>query len=237
MQYYYDDKEFGRLIVTTRHGMRHFTARWKGHVLHVNAPWGIGATDLAQMLDRNRQQVRQLKGQKPPVEFAIGQVINCFGRQVRLIEQSHVPGRMLFGRNGDMLTLALPQGMDLDSDTGKRNVTHALQVLLEQEAKLVLLPFAQEVAQQVGVQPARWEVGRGMRKLGHCTPKRVIQLSRNLMFLPERLVRYIICHELAHLTHMNHSPEFHALVNTYVDGQEKVLEQELKHFNWPIPPL
>ena len=54
------------------------------------------------------------------------------------------------------------------------------------------------------------------------------------MFLPEPLVRYIICHELAHLTHMNHSPEFHALVNTYTNGQEKVLEQQLKRFVWPI---
>ena len=141
---------------------------------------------------------------------------------------------MLFGHDGDLLVLSLPVGMDLENDQGKRNVTHGLQVMLEQEAGRLLLPFADEVARKVGVSPASWEIGRGMRKLGHCTKGRVIQLSRNLMFLPERLVRYIICHELAHLTHMNHSPEFHALVDKYTGGQEKVLEQELKHFNWPI---
>lgn len=234
MQYYYDDEEFGRVMVSTRRGMRNFTARWKGNVLHVNAPCGIDAGEMADALNHMRQGLRQRRETKPTVEFAIGQAINCFRCQVRIAEQSHVPGHMLFGRDGDMLTLSLPAGMDLTTDNAKRNVTHGLQVLIEREAHQRLLPFAQEVAQGLGVVPARWEVGRGMRKLGHCTPKRVIQLSRNLMFLPEPLVRYIICHELAHLTHMNHSPEFHALVNTYTNGQEKVLEQQLKRFVWPI---
>ena len=214
--------------------MRSYTARWKGDVLHVNAPWGIGVSDVANAIDHMRQGLRQRKQSKPTVEFSIGQVINCFRCRVRLDEQSRMPGQMLLGHDGDLLTLALPQGMDLNSDNGRRNVTHALQVLLEQEARRRLLPFADEVARQVGDSPARWEVGRGMRKLGHCTPGRVIQLSRNLMFLPERLVHYIICHELAHLTHMNHSAAFHALVDRYTGGQEKALEQELKRFDWPI---
>lgn len=234
LQYYYDDTEFGRVIVSTRRGMRNYTARWKGDVLHANVPWGTDARKLACALDQMRQGLRAQRLTRPTLEFAIGQVIDCFGRQVRLTEQSHVPGRMLFGRDGDMLTLALPKGMDLNSDSGKRNITHGLQVMLEQEARQVLLPFADQVARQVGATPSRWEVGRGMTKLGHCTSQRVIQLSRNLMFLPERLVRYVICHELAHLTHMNHSPEFHALVDRYTGGQEKALEQELKRFKWPI---
>ena len=157
MQYYYDDEEFGRVMVSTRRGMRNFTARWKGNVLHVNAPCGIDAGEMADALNHMRQGLRQRRETKPTVEFAIGQVINSFRCQVRIAEQSHVPGHMLYGRDGDMLTLSLPAGMDLTTDNAKRNVTHALQVLLEQEAKLVLLPFAQEVAQQVGVQPARWD--------------------------------------------------------------------------------
>jgi predicted metal-dependent hydrolase len=105
---------------------------------------------------------------------------------------------------------------------------------MEVKADKVLLPFAHEVADQVGLAPAGFEIGRGMRKLGHCTAKKVIQLSRNLMFLSEPLVRYIICHELAHLTHMNHSPQFHALCDKYCNGQEKALERQLRQFRFPI---
>jgi len=73
-----------------------------------------------------------------------------------------------------------------------------------------------------------------MRKLGHCTSRNVIQLSRNLMFMPEELVRYIICHELAHITHKNHSPQFHALCDKYCSGKEKALERQLRQFRFPI---
>ena len=213
MKYYYDDDEFGHVMINTRRGMRNVTARWQGDVLHLNVPLGISVQSIQEALDNLRPRLRARKEQQPQVTFSIGQVIECFRCRVRLDSQSRVPRRMLFGHYGDLLTLSLPEVMDLESDQSKRNVTHGLQVLLEQEARRLLLPFAAAVARQLGVSPASWEIGRGMRKLGHCTKGRVIQLSRNLMFLPDHLVRYIICHELAHLTHMNHSAAFHALVN------------------------
>lgn len=234
MRYYYDDNEFGRVLIHTRRGMRNITARWQGDVLHLNAPVGVMGDDVKRALDALRPRLRSSKAQQPQVSFRVGQVITCFRCQVRLDSQSRLPDKMLFGHDGDLLSLALPVKVDLDSDLGRRIVTRGLQVLMERQAARLLLPYADQVAQSLGVAPHHFEVGHGMRKLGHCTPQRVIQLSRNLMFLPEHLVRYIICHELAHLTHMNHSPRFHALVDHYTGGREKELEQELKHFHWPI---
>ena len=73
-----------------------------------------------------------------------------------------------------------------------------------------------------------------MRKLGHCTTGKVIQLSRAVMMLPPDLVDLVICHELAHLTHMDHSAAFHALCNSYLGGRERSLDKRLRSFNWPV---
>lgn len=68
-------------------------------------------------------------------------------------------------------------------------------------------------------------------KWGSCTLCKDISLSIFLMILPEHLRDFVILHELCHTVHMNHSPEFHALLNQCVGGREKELQQELKTYH------
>lgn len=43
---------------------------------------------------------------------------------------------------------------------------------------------------------------------GSCSASAVISLNLALLFQPEQVVRYLLCHELAHTRHMNHSARF-----------------------------
>ena len=54
------------------------------------------------------------------------------------------------------------------------------------------------------------------------------------MLLPAELRDYVICHELAHLSEMNHSPEFHRILNGYLGGREAELVAALKAYKWPV---
>ena len=234
MKGYIEDKEFGKIYVELRRGMTsvRFTYHTDGLLL-MRAPLGVSVADLQRMVDMNREQLRTFP-RPDSVAFHLGQVIECYKCRVIIESQSRMPDYILNHWDGDTLHLQVHETANLDDDNVKRTLSSVIGRAMDVQAHAVLLPFAQRVADELGLKPAGFEVGRGMRKLGHCTAKRVIQLSRNLMFLPEHLIRYIICHELAHLTHMNHSPEFHALCNQYCDGQEKQLEQQLRQFRFPI---
>ena len=234
MKGYIEDKEFGKIYVELRRGMTsvRFTYHADGTLL-MRAPLGVSVSDLQRMVDVNREQLRRLP-RPESVSFQMGQVIECYKCRVVIEPQSRMPGYILNRWDGDTLHLQVHESANLDDDSVKRTLSSVIGRAMEVQAHAVLLPLARQVADELGLKPAGFEVGRGMRKLGHCTAKKVIQLSRNLMFLPEELIRYIICHELAHLTHMNHSPEFHALVNQYTDDQEKALEQQLRQFRFPI---
>ena len=234
MRGYIEDKEFGKIYVELRRGMTsvRFTYHADGNLL-MRAPLGVSLADLQRMVDANREQLRRLPHPEG-VTFQFGQVIKCFGCSVVIEPQHTHPGYILNRWEGDTLHVCPHENATLDDEAIKRTISKVIGRAMEIQAEKVLLPFAREVAGGLGLKPAGFEVGRGMRKLGHCTAKRVIQLSRNLMFLPEPLVRYIICHELAHLTHMNHSPEFHALCDQYCNGQEKALERQLRQFRFPI---
>lgn len=233
---YFDDDQFGRVMVYTRRGIRRITARWDGDHVKLTVPAGSTLDELKAALDRMRDNIAKLK--RSTVDYAIGQRLQCFRCQVTITEQPSETDLFSYGLidNGNAY-LRVPSGLDLSQENVKQTISSGLQWLMGRLAPIHLLPFAIEVARSVGItlQKSQLSVGRGMRKLGHCTHTGGnIQLSRNLMFLPEHLVRYVVCHELAHLQHPDHSPAFHHLVNVYTDGQEAMLEAELKQFAWPI---
>ena len=65
---------------------------------------------------------------------------------------------------------------------------------------------------------------------GSCNSLGVITLNSELMKVRKELVDYVVVHELAHLVHMNHSKEFHALVDSYLSNS-KPLRKELKNIH------
>ena len=234
MKTFIEDEEFGKVYVELRRGMT--SVRFAHHAdgsLLMRAPLGAPLDDLKRIIDKNREQLRELHQPVVP-DFHFGQVIEGFRCQLVIEPTSPEPGYIQTCWQNGTLQVQVHESADLTKYETKHFISRAIGHGLEIVAIMKLLPFAQEIANGLGVSPAGFELGRGMRKLGHCTSKRVIQLSRNLVLLPEELVRYIVCHELAHLTHMNHSPQFHALCNQYCGGKEKELEQKLRQFRWPI---
>mgnify|MGYP002623985251 CR=1 FL=1 len=230
--YYIDDKEFGKVFIAVRGNMRNITMRWKGGSLYINVPPGTSRGYIEKVLNELRPKLR-LSMDQNDISYHIGQEIGCYGFKIVIGEQTKFRDKIIFSKGENEVTVGVPQGLDLGDHSSKEWVSRALKTVAQSQAYR-LLPLAQQVSERTGVKPSRFEIGRGLRKLGHCTPKRVVQLSANLVFLPAVLIEYIICHELAHLTHMNHSSQFHALVNQYVNGQEKALERELKSFSWPV---
>ena len=53
---------------------------------------------------------------------------------------------------------------------------------------------------------------------GSCSAKKTMSLNLRLMFLPSRLVRYVLLHELAHTEQLNHSPAFWKLLDRLYPG-------------------
>ena len=65
---------------------------------------------------------------------------------------------------------------------------------------------------------------------GSCSAKGNINLNIRLHLLPPHLRDYVILHELCHLRHMNHGPEFHRLPES-VCPMHLTLKKELNRFS------
>jgi len=84
----------------------------------------------------------------------------------------------------------------------------ALRRWLDREARAVLLPTLAAVASEADIEYASARVRNQRSRWGSCSARGTISLSRNLVFLPEHLVRALMLHELAHIRVMDHSRRF-----------------------------
>ena len=102
---------------------------------------------------------------------------------------------------------------------------------LRAAAKATLPHRVAELATRHNLKYGKVSIRASRSKWGSCSAVGNISLSLYLMILPEHLRDYVILHELAHTVHHNHSPRFHAVVNSLTDGQEKALARELKEYS------
>lgn len=116
-------------------------------------------------------------------------------------------------------TLSLKQGRD-DAATLKN-----FDKWLKQQGDDLLRPLTVEIARELGVANTLSKVcyRKTKSKWGHCTSKGVIQFNPLILLAPYNVVAYLVCHEVCHLKHMNHSASFWALVATvcpdYLDAR------------------
>lgn len=234
------DNEFGDIQINIKANLKGITARWNNGVLCINTSPLVPLNMLIYFIEKNREKLRlirqkALENAKQKIHYQLGQRIPCFRNEVLITTIEYRPNFTGYKRDKDgNLFILISSKDDINSAIKQNAISGALKELMKRTAPHVLIPYAWEIARELGAIPKEFVIGRGIRKLGHCTSKGVIQLSANLMFMPEELVRYIICHELAHLTVMSHNANFHALCNVYCNGKEKALEKKLKGFVFPI---
>jgi len=240
-QYYHDDKEFGRIYIMMRRNMRTVRFQWEndGH-LHVHCP-PIGASDLQRIIDYNRVGIRATIADaksKPAFAYHVGQVIPCIGFDITIGTQDEDPQHIKYKLTSNNVQLRIPSLLDPASPQGVTWIASCIGNILQAKAHDPLLALLKREAARTGVQVNGFEIGHGKKKLGHCTSRGVILLSRNVALLTEELACYIICHELAHRTYLSHNADFHALVNKYTGGREAELEKSLKAYmrtSFPLP--
>jgi predicted metal-dependent hydrolase len=104
----------------------------------------------------------------------------------------------------------------------------ALRRFLMREAREVLAPRLQLLAERHGLAYARLTVRAQRSRWGSCSGHGTISLNYRLVFLPPALVDYVLCHELAHTVERNHSARFWSLLES-ICPQARARDRELDH--------
>lgn len=132
----------------------------------------------------------------------------------------------------DNKVLFVPE--DLPFAAYKKSVINVYKNL----AKQYLIPRVAYFSEIMGVKPYDVKVSSAARRWGSCSGRGNINFSWRLIMAPPEAVDYVIVHELAHLTEMNHSAGFWKIVeNVLPDYKErekllKDLQAKLNNEEW-----
>lgn len=87
---------------------------------------------------------------------------------------------------------------------------------LKRQAKHDLNESVMGHASKLGVRPSRITIRDQSSRWGSCSSTRALSFSWRLIFAPSDVLDYVAAHEVAHLAHMNHGPQFWAAVESLI---------------------
>ncbi|MBN1279493.1 MAG: M48 family metallopeptidase [Chlorobium sp.] len=125
--------------------------------------------------------------------------------------------------------------LHISGKTGSTGLCRAvLQMWLKHKAADLLFPELTRLAMLHGFSFKRSGIRLQKSRWGSCSSSGTITLNAKLIFLPPHLVRSVLLHELCHTVHMNHSPSFKRLLETY-DPDRHLHEMQMKTASRHIP--
>jgi predicted metal-dependent hydrolase len=222
-----EDEEFGK--ITIRRSPRASQVRLRvapDGTLRASIPMYAPLFLVKRLVRNSRDELRTLLAQSiPEAHYEDGMTI---GKSHSLLVKPTNLRTPKATMNGNHIIVQLPEGKTLSDRSVVKVVRDAIIAALRQEAKSYLPKRLAFLAQSSGLSYERVRFSHASGRWGSCSSSGTISLNIALMKLPFELIDYVLCHELAHTKHMNHSSEFWQLVLD-LDPNYKVHRRALKH--------
>lgn len=150
-------------------------------------------------------------------QYISGESFSYLGRNYRLkvIDGLFAPVKLIEGR----LVTALPS-----SQEQPHMIRNALIRWYKHHAEIKLKAKAQRYSSIIGVIPKSIGVRSFKSRWGSCSPTEQIDFNWKIIMAPNRIVDYVVIHELCHLVHHDHSPLFWKEVERAMPGYAECKE-------------
>jgi len=154
---------------------------------------------LAWALDQREWIEAQLARAAPAEPFVAGASIPIEGRDIRIVWREDWP--------------RAPVLIDRELQCGgpEHGLARRIDAFLKQRARDTMSSDIAGFAAAAGTIPRSVAVGDAATRWGSCSSEGRIRMSWRLILAPPEVRRYVAAHEVAHLVHLNHGPEFKAL--------------------------
>ena len=147
-----------------------------------------------------------------PLPFADGQVIPYLGRPHVIRHRPDARGGVWVEDNGNQGEIHV---------TGQaEHLPRRLADWLKRDARRRILPCVEDATTALGVTAGRITLRDTKSRWGSCAANGNLSFSWRLVLAPDRVLHYVVAHEVAHIREHNHGPRFWALVRDLADDMD-----------------
>ena len=192
--------------------------------LSVAAPRWVGQGDIeAALREKSAWILKKLTEQHERgerlrtarIEWRDGARFDFLGQPVVVALLPHASGAVLdAGAEPTRLALGLPP------TAGAEQIRDAVHSWLQRQARRIFEQRCAHFAERLGVRVRRVALSSAQTRWGSASADGSVRLNWRLVHFAMPTIDYVVAHELAHLRHMNHSPEFWAVVRSVVPDLE-----------------
>ena len=128
-----------------------------------------------------------------------------------------------------MVLITYPENFLLADSEVRAKLRLSIEGVLRYEAKRYLPGRIRELATQYGYSFKALTIKNNRTNWGSCSSLKNINLNLHLMRLPDRLIDFIVVHELVHTKIANHGPGFKETLKSHFPDAA-ALDREIKKF-------
>lgn len=187
--------------------------------VYVSAHRRVPASEIDGFVAKNEDYIRKAvrrmaeleQRQAPPRRYADGEMFRILGRELPLRVVRGAPEQV--SEEGDHLLL---QAKNPDDPDKRRRLAEGYLDRRGRELFQQILEECYPPFQRYSVPMPTLRVRKMRSRWGSClVQKGVVTLNRRLLEFPVESIRYVVCHELCHFVHPNHSKAFYDLLAVF----------------------
>lgn len=175
----------------------------------------------ARWIVEKREKLKRLRANMPKKEFVSGEAFPYLGRRYRLKvirseKEKGMPCLLTTGRFVVQIDKRLNVKMEAEA------VRQKLAAWYRDRAIVKIPERVERFAGLVGKIPKEIVIRNQEKRWGSCSRSDILRFNWKIIMAPVSVLDYVVVHELCHLVHSNHSPEFWHVVESIIpDYQEK----------------
>lgn len=164
----------------------------------------------ADWIRRKLSQYRDIQAQYQPKQYVSGEIFTYLGHDCRLkvLEGAEIPVSLKQG----VLRVSVPR--DLSPEQRPLSVARELETWFRAQAQRHLGERTAWYAARMRVTPVSVGIKSYRSRWGSCHADGRIYFNWRIIMASPSIVDYVVVHELCHLVHHNHSPNYWRLVES-----------------------